>query len=370
MSNSIKDIIFGYLTIARDRTIVIYGMGKVGSLLYDEIKLKNPICVDNNKVGFERSGILGNNVNKYYVIVSPLYTYEEIEVEIQSYGYREIQDYVCLGKLRPAHDWMLKNIQTNKFSGDYTNWNEVESTLKNGFDKGYAEDRILNKVLNATQSIRNGKAAYERDSVLFYEESWNAHFIAALYYITNTIGKRDINVLDFGGALGSTYFQHERLFNNINWSIIEQKEFVDIGKKVIPEVQFYYDIHEYVDMGNMCDVLFMSSVLMYLNEPYFYLESLLNASFKFVVIDRTYFNIVDNDRLCLQTVPDEIYTACYPAWLLSEKKINKVFEEHGYKKIISWYSTLENEEKEYMPLENEHGDVLLPGKGYLYILDV
>ena len=44
MSNSIKETICGYLSVAIDRKIVIYGMGKVGEELYDELKMESP-CV-------------------------------------------------------------------------------------------------------------------------------------------------------------------------------------------------------------------------------------------------------------------------------------------------------------------------------------
>ena len=50
------------------------------------------------------------------------------------------------------------------------------------------------------------------------------------------------------------------------------------------------------------------------------------------------------------------------------KKTNELFENYGYKFIVSWYSTLENEEKEYIPLESDNGVIPIWGKGCLYCL--
>lgn len=368
MFESIKDIIKGYIDLANGRSVVIYGMGKVGTILYDELKSINPLCIDNNKSEYEKSDILINNVQKYYVIVTPIFSFEEIEKEIQKYKYSEVSDYVCLGKLSPVLDWHREKEIRNTFSGNYSKWEDAETLLgRNGYREGYSDDSIMNTVLKATKSVISGEAAYERDGVLFYKKAWNMQVLSAFYYITQNIRKPKICVVDFGGALGSTYFQHRNILKNIDWSIIEQEAFVDIGIKEIQEISFFKDIQEYIDTGNECDVLYMSGVLMYLDTPYVCLEKLIQYKFKYVLIDRTYFNITDDDMLCIQNVPDEIYHGSYPAWLLSEKNIKNLLETNGYHLVNSWFSTLENEEKECLYLEKDR-KIPIPGKGMFYAL--
>lgn len=365
--NCISEIIKSYLSLSDGRTIVIYGMGTVGQSLFDEIKLDEPICVDNYNSSYDDSGILANNIGKYYIIVTPLNAYSDISDELKQYGYAEIKDYICLGKLQPIHDLFRRKSFKNLLKGNYNNWEELQEELKCQSDnKGYAEKNILNSVLKATQAVMEGKAEYERDSVLFYGKSWNFQLLASIYYIAQIIGKQKICLLDFGGALGSAFFQHRSLFNNIDWNIIEQEGYVETGKEHIPEIDFFHDIQEYIDSGKDCDVLNLSGVLMYLHEPYSSLDMLLKKQFRFIIVDRTYFNVDEQDRLCVQNVPDEIYHATYPAWLLSETKVNHFFEENGYKKVMSWFSTLENEEKEYLLLDDD-GGLFIPSKGMLYV---
>ncbi len=366
--NSFLEVIKGYLSFSKDRTVVIYGMGTIGKLLFDEIKLQKPVCIDNYNSLYDKSQVLINNTEKYYIIVTPLNGYADIAYELQQYGYKEIRDFICLGKLQPIHDLLKKKGFKITLKGNYSNWEELQEILKcEGDNKGYAENNILNSVLETTQAVRDGKAEYERDSVPFYERAWNYQFLSSIYYITQDIGKQKVSLLDFGGALGSTFFQHRTLLKNIDWNIIEQEGYVNAGRQNIPEISFYHDVQEYIDSGKDCDVLNLSGVLMYLPKPYSSLEMLLKKRFRFVIVDRTYFNVEERDRLCIQTVPDEIYHAIYPAWLFSETKVNLLFEKNGYKKVMSWFSTIENEEKDYLLLDDE--GLLLPGKGMLYILN-
>ena len=64
----------------------------------------------------------------------------------------------------------------------------------------------------------------------------------------------------------------------------------------------------------------MSSVLQYLEKPYEILQELIDNSFEYIIIDRTFFLDIDNDKIMVQKVPEEIYNASYPCWLLSKKK--------------------------------------------------
>jgi len=56
-----------------------------------------------------------------------------------------------------------------------------------------------------------------------------------------------LKVLDFGGSLGSTYFQNRKFLDSLKdvvWCVVEQKHFVDVGKVDFEDsrLKFYYDI--------------------------------------------------------------------------------------------------------------------------------
>lgn len=86
--------------------------------------------------------------------------------------------------------------------GDYPDWESAEQAAG-----GYDDRAIFEKTRDAARAVRDGKALWERDSVLFREEEWNWPLLASLLGVAARDGGR-LHVLDFGGAFGSTCMQH------------------------------------------------------------------------------------------------------------------------------------------------------------------
>lgn len=86
--------------------------------------------------------------------------------------------------------------------GNFSSWNEavIRST-------GYDSQIILEKVKNSLLMVRDGMAPYERDSVIFSEVQYSFPLLSGLMWIAAQNNGR-LNVLDFGGSLGSSYFQN------------------------------------------------------------------------------------------------------------------------------------------------------------------
>lgn len=226
--------------------------------------------------------------------------------------------------------------------GEFSSWQEAEDTLQRDGLQDYAADNILQTVWKAVQAVREGKVEFERDGVLFYEKDYNYPLLAALFYSLASIGK-SVNILDFGGSLGSTYYQNRMLLAglgmNVHWNIVEQENFVELGRNELPEIQFYSSIEEFCRSGKTADILLLSSVLQYFDEPYRYIERFLDAGFKYILVDRTVFNFdEEQDRIAVQYVPPEIYEAQYPIWLLSYEKVMRMMRNAGYKEVCRWDS--------------------------------
>lgn len=150
-----------------------------------------------------------------------------------------------------------------------------------------------------------------------------------------------LNVLDFGGALGSTYFQSRAVLKNAKWNIVEQENFVQYGKQNIPEINFYGTVDECLSgQGNINCVLF-SSVLQYLGEPYSVLKNVLQYKVKYLLVDRTPFNFEARDRIVLQNVPEQIYKAVYPLQLFDGEKFMQKICRAGYKEIFKFVQPLD-----------------------------
>lgn len=205
------------------------------------------------------------------------------------------------------------------WSGDYKTWEDAESRCT-----GYDADNILEKVKDALLKVKNGSAAYERDSVIFDEIEYAWPLLACLERAAIENDNR-LNVLDFGGSLGSTYFQNRNFLSglsNLSWNIVEQPHFVEYGQTYFQDekLKFYPDIESCLQEQKP-NVLVLSSVLQYLKNPYEWIELFKGVGCRYVIIDRTAFTERDRDHITVQKVSPTIYNASYVCRFFSEHQM-------------------------------------------------
>lgn len=209
------------------------------------------------------------------------------------------------------------------FFGDYATWEEAKSA-----SCGYDDDLILKKVKDALLKVKSGNAVFERDTVLFDKIQYSWPLLAGLLWIASQNDNR-LNLIDFGGSLGSSYFQNRKFLEHLkelSWNIVEQENFVECGRQYFSDehVKFYPSITDSMAEGTS-DTLLLCSVLQYLEKPYEFLHEIKVIGFKYVIVDRTPFLKEGDDRLTVQKVPPYIYEASYPAWLFDKEKLMKLF---------------------------------------------
>lgn len=215
------------------------------------------------------------------------------------------------------------------FSGNYPDWLSAQAA-----SVGYDSDAIFCRVLEAARKVKDGDALWERDSVLFYHEEYNTPLLSALMSVA-AWNKGKLRVLDFGGAFGSTYWQHRRLLQKLealSWNVVEQSQIVACGQKEFQtdELQFWPDMQSCAAVGPV-DIVLFSSVLQYVENPYELLEQAIELSPKAIILDRTPF-AENGERITVQHVPPTIYPASYPCRWLDRIRVAKLFE-HSYHRL-------------------------------------
>ena len=237
-----------------------------------------------------------------------------------------------MSKLSRLLSWFSKSSPSRPeriiFAGHYANWADA---LRDS--EGYDSPLILKKTRDALLQVKNGQAVYERDSVLFDKIEHSFPLLAGL--LRAAIAQEGkLCVVDFGGALGSSYFQcHDFLkpVRQLQWLVVEQPAHVLCGRKDFQSDElFFYNTVEECAANHRPNCLLLSSVLQYLPEPYVMLRRLLELDFPHILIDRTAFLKRDADRLTVQKVPASIYPASYPAWFFSETNLHAAFTDAGY----------------------------------------
>lgn len=232
--------------------------------------------------------------------------------------------------LPPVVIKLYQKIKQNNYGwhGDYSTWEDAQKA-----STGYDSSIILEKVRSALLKVKAGNAVYERDSVLFDDVQYSWPLLAGLMFGCAKSGG-NLKVLDFGGSLGSTYYQNKKfldLLDYVSWSIVEQKHFVDAGKQDFEDgrLKFFYDIETCIEKEKP-NILLLSGVLQYIKNTYTLLDEILKYNFDYIVLDRTPFVDKENDILTCQKVPDIIYSASYPHWFFNYNKMKDYFLTQNY----------------------------------------
>lgn len=202
----------------------------------------------------------------------------------------------------------------------YKTWEEVEKLATGNYD----QDLILNYVKSTMRKVVNKEIAYERDSV----EYDSVQFPWPLLSCLQKVSPNAVNIIDFGGGLGSTYHQCRAFLEiPLSWHIVEQSHFAKCGNEEFKtdELDFYDDLkrcHE----ATKANVLLASCVLPYLSDPLDRIKSFIETEVDYIIIDRTQFIDGSDHIVKLQTVSGNIYDASYPAYFFNYSKFVELFE--------------------------------------------
>ncbi len=222
-----------------------------------------------------------------------------------------------------------------RFSGPYPSWAAARTA-----SRGYDDDAILTRMVEATRAVAAGRAAFERDTVLFTGPQHDPLLAAELAALASR-RPAPLRVLDFGGALGSTWWQHRALFATlppIEWHVVEQPAVAARGRAEFarPGLAFHDSLASALPAGPP-DLVLAASVLQYLESPWTTLAELAALPAATWLVARTPFvDAAAADLLTVQHVPANIYRASYPAWVFPAKSFAAFATARGL--AIEWHA--------------------------------
>lgn len=230
---------------------------------------------------------------------------------------RDIAPPILLRAIRNAAGGRIR------FVGKYAQWQGALAA-----SRGYASDAIFEKTRDAALKVVRGEAIYERDSVVLDRVEYSYPVIAALLRCACAQDGR-LRVLDFGGALGTSYRQFKAFkvsLRELQWSIVEQARYAECGRTQFAnhELRFFESIDAALEHAKPNAVL-LSGVLQYLEDPRRVIGEIAASTSATIIIDRTYCSSSVDDILTVQVVPPSIYDACYPCWIFSRSRLLQAF---------------------------------------------
>jgi len=243
-------------------------------------------------------------------------------------------------QLAPPIIWkLLACVRSSKKSvewlGSYASWNEAQKNCST-----YSSGPILEKVVASTRKVISGEAVYERDSFVFDHIEYSWPLLSALLWVHARYGM--LNLVDFGGSLGSTYRQNQKylgILPNVSWTIVEQAHFVKIGKQEFTNgpLKFCDSLQE---VENPNCILF-ASTLCYLEDPWSVIKDARSRNASCIIVERTPFHDGLEDIIRVQIVRPPIYNASYPCRIFSQSTFNAYLAELGYCLLESWESEMQ-----------------------------
>lgn len=218
-------------------------------------------------------------------------------------------------------------VQKDHFFGNFNNWEEAKKK-----SLGYEASVILERVKKALLKVKNGEAVFERDSVTFDKIEYSWPLLASLLWIS-TQNNNELRVVDFGGSLGSSYFQNISFLKHltvISWNVVEQPHFVTCGKIFFEDnnLHFFDNIKSCVEKTESKTIIF-SGVIQYLEKPFVVLQEVVDQNIEYVIFDRTP-TITESNRIVVQRVKETIYPASFPSWLFNENDFSNFFLKKHY----------------------------------------
>src|SRR4051812_28170712 len=97
--------------------------------------------------------------------------------------------------LKKIYEKLTSRPKAYGWFGNYTTWEEARKQCT-----GYDDLAIVEKVKSSVLKVKNGEAAYERDSVLFDEIQYSRPLLDAFQQVA--AGSSGVlHVIDFGGSL-------------------------------------------------------------------------------------------------------------------------------------------------------------------------
>ena len=200
----------------------------------------------------------------------------------------------------------------------------------------------------------------------------NVFLLSAINQYIIDYSKRDLTILDFGGACGAHYFDINRFMPKdvtLKWLVVETPQMIKSAQeKKIGNNELIF-ISSLKDFRTNIDIIYSSCALHYVPDPYEIISEMISIKADWILFNRMMFNEKDRDFVTVQKSflsangPGKLpvgYTdkiLSYPHTTLSFEKFNSFFTNNGYE--LAW---IFDELTGSYQIKNEK----IIGKGMLY----
>jgi putative methyltransferase (TIGR04325 family) len=239
---------------------------------------------------------------------------------------------VALQLLTPPIVWRLlrRARRRGPLDGPFASW-DAASKHATGWDS----PGIVEQALAAALKVRDGAAAFERDSVAHDTVIYSPTILAALLLAVERY--RRLDVIDFGGGLGSNYYQNLKLIRALSgvptsWHVVERTPLARIGAEQFQTEQLSFSD----DLGAVRldrPVLLFTGSLQYVADVFELLETAIKLS-DVVALDRVLVWSEADHGIFVQRLDARRFgPVTLPTWCFARPALVDWFAARGFRLV-------------------------------------
>ncbi len=162
---------------------------------------------------------------------------------------------------------------------------DYETAYQNSDPKAYQSEEVIEVVFQKTLKFKEDLEKSSNDIL-----SSVANSFCSLIPAIIEKDRKEVSVIDFGGACGALYFQVRNFFPKslkIRWAVVETPAMVNKAKKIENSEITFHDTLDNIlqDLGNV-DIFHTSATLQALDSPREYLQKMVDLKVKYAFFNR------------------------------------------------------------------------------------
>jgi putative methyltransferase (TIGR04325 family) len=196
----------------------------------------------------------------------------------------------------------------------------------------------MDQTVAAAQTAFASKGTkFERDGAVFDQPITPYPLVACLLRVAIANDER-LAVADFGGGLGSTYFQCRGFLSclkELRWYVVEHAALAQRGRELLEaDGLVFSNALDEVGAAAHPQVVLFSSVLQYLDDPYATLAQAARLRPRAIIVDRNPESESPSDTFTVQVLPRYLGSRRVPCRVFGAKRIEDALQ--GYRRTFEF----------------------------------
>lgn len=192
------------------------------------------------------------------------------------------------------------------FDGPFDSWRSAIAK-----SDGWDVPAVLDKTLAVSMKQKNGTIVFQQDTITYYHIIYSKSILFFIAMASAMEGGK-LNIVDFGGSLGTNFFQNKRVLQEFMkrgtcvWSVVERPPTAELGKKLFQDsnLRFFSSLSELkADVSDYPPSFLFTGSLQYVDDPSALLSEVAEQGVRLIAFDRLLVSSEEHHEIFVQRPP-------------------------------------------------------------------